>query len=122
MNDNKNDDNNIQNNNNDVNIIYSNTEPLSNNIIQNTTETNNIIPDHQQQQQPKTDEELMNEFLLRENEYKKEIATLQSELKSLTNDELLINLKAQIKTINKQISKYIFQYTKCDISFFKFYT
>ena len=112
MNDNKNDDNNIQNNNNDVNIIYSNTEPLSNNIIQNTTETNNIIPDHQQQQQPKTDEELMNEFLLRENEYKKEIATLQSELKSLTNDELLINLKAQIKTINKQISKYISLNTK----------
>ena len=108
MNDTKNDNNpNIQSNN-DINIIHSNTEPLSNNnnnILQNnTTETNNNQHEHQP---PKTEEELINEFLLRENEYKREIATLQSELKSLTNDELLINLKTQIKTINKQISKYI---------------
>ena len=105
-----NDTKNIQSNN-DINIIHSNTEPLSNNnnnIFQNTTETNNM----QHIQPPKTDEELINEFLLRENEYKREISTLQSELKSLTNDELLISLKTQIKVINKQISKYISMNTK----------
>ena len=107
-----NDTKNIQSNN-DINIIHSNTEPLSNNnnnnnIFQNTTETNNM----QHIQPPKTDEELINEFLLRENEYKREISTLQSELKSLTNDELLISLKTQIKAINKQISKYISMNTK----------
>ena len=95
--------------NNEVNIIRSNTEPLSNNILHDTTETNNVVLE---QHQPKTDEELINDFLLRESEYKKEIATLQSELKSLTNDELLVNLKSQIKAADKQISKYISMNTK----------